>query len=258
MFDRRTALFALVVLTASSGAAPAQPAGFVKEGSQGWVRRQNGSIASRTGAFRIKVVTQGRLVVQASPKLKQVEYQWVQRVPINLGEEAVESIANAAKIKAVEQGEWCLIVTSLPGDESFSELTVTVPETFSVARLETRAGGLRLSRLSGDIQAATGAGNVDIDTISGEVIIRTGGGTVSAGTVKGSLRCLSNGGSIKVQEVAGDTILETAGGEIFLQRGGGYARLSTAGGNIHVGKSARNVFAHTASGSIEVNESGGI
>jgi hypothetical protein len=258
MSDRRSVLFALAGLTALGGPASAQPGGFVREGSQGWVRRQSGSVAARAGASRIKVVTQGRLVVQSSPKARQVEYVWVQRVPLNLGEEALDAIATSAKIKAQEQGEWCVVATSLPGDETFSELTVTVPESFSVARLETRAGGLRLSRLSGDIQAATGAGNVDIDAISGEIVLRTGGGTVNAGAVKGNLRCLSNGGTIRVQEVSGDSILETAGGEIFLNRSGGAARLSTAGGNIMVGRAARNVFAHTAAGSIEVNESGGI
>ncbi len=229
MADRRTVLLALAGLTAFGGTAGAQPGGFVKEGSQGWVRRQNGSIPARTGVSRLKVVTQGRLVVQSSPKSRQVEYIWVQRVPINLGEEALEALAAGSKIKALEQGDWCVVATSLPGDESFSELTVTVPESFTVARLETRAGGLKLSRLSGDIQAATGAGNVDVDTLSGEIVIRTGGGTVAAGTINGSLRCLSNGGTIRVQEVSGDTILETAGGEIFLQRSGGSARLSTAG-----------------------------
>lgn len=255
---RRTVLFALAGLSALGGAAQGQPAGFVREGSQGWVRRQDGRIPARSGLSRLKVVTQGRLVVQSSPKTRHVEYIWVQRVPRNYGEDVLESLAAASRIKALEQGDWCIVATTLPGDETFSELTVTVPEWFSVARLETRAGGLKLSRLSGDIHAATGAGNVEIDSAAGEVVVRTGGGTVNAGSVKGNFRCLSNGGTIRVQEVAGEATLETAGGEIIVQRVGGAARLSTAGGNIQVIRAGRNVFAHTAAGSIEVGDSGGI
>jgi DUF4097 and DUF4098 domain-containing protein YvlB len=204
------------------------------------------------------VVTQGRLVVQSSPKARHIEYFWVQRVSANSGQEALEQIASGARLKAFQQGEWCVVTTSFPGDDGFSELTVTVPESVSVARLETRSGGVRLSRLSGDIHAATGAGNVDIDSAAGEVVIRTGGGTVNAGVVKGNLRCLSNGGTIRVQEVSGEVALETAGGEIFVQRVGGSTRLSTAGGNIHVVRAGRNVFAHTGAGSIEVEDAGGI
>lgn len=258
MTVRRSFLLAFAGLSALGGAVQAQPAAFVREGSQGWVRRQNGRIPARSSLARLKVVTQGRLIVQSSPKARQVEYLWVQRVPTNFGEEILESLAMSSRIKALEQGEWCVVATSSPGDDTFSELTVTVPEWFSVARLETRAGGLKLSRLSGDIHAATGAGNVEIDSASGEIVIRTGGGTVNVGSVKGNFRCLSNGGTLRVQDVTGEATLETAGGEIIVQRVGGAARLSTAGGNIQVVRAGRDVFAHTAAGSIEVNDSGGI
>lgn len=258
MVERRSLLFALAGMATLGGSALGQPVGFVREGSQGWVRRQNGSVPSRGGASRLKVVTQGRLVVQSSPKARQVEYVWVQRVSANFGQEEMEAIASGARLKAVEQGEWCVVATSFPSEDSLSELTITVPESFSVARLETRSGGLRLNRLSGDIHAATGAGNVEIESAAGEVVIRTGGGTVTAGTIRGNLRCLSNGGTIRVQEITGEATLETAGGEILVQRVGGSARMSTAGGNIHVVRAARNVFAHTAAGSIEVGDAGGI
>lgn len=257
MNGRRSFLLALAGLSAAGTVGGAQPPGFAREGSQTWVRRQSGSVGTRSSS-RIKVVTQGRLVVQASPRVKQVEYQWVQRVPLNFGVEKAETIASGATLKAVEQGEWFVVATSLAADDSLSELTVTVPETFSVARLETRAGNIKLDRLSGDIHAATGAGNVEVDSASGEVVIRTGGGVVTAGSVKGNLRCLSNGGTIRVQEVSGDATLETAGGEVLVQRVGGPARLSTAGGNIRVGRAAGNVFAHTAAGSIDVSEAGGV
>lgn len=250
-------LLVLACLSLFGEPAAAQPAGFVREGSHAWVRRHQGTVPIRT-ASRLKVVTQGRLVVQSSPKSRVVEYVWIQRVPLSFGVETAESIASGAKLKALEQGEWCIVATALPGDESLSELTVTVPESFSVARLETRSGGLRLNRLSGDIQAATGAGNVDVDALKGDVVVRTGGGVVNAGTVEGTFRCLSSGGTIRVQEVSGETTLETAGGEVFVQRAGGPLRLSTAGGNIRVGRAKASVFAHTAAGSIEVTESGGI
>ncbi len=237
--------------------AAAQPPGFSREDSSSWVRRQQGIVPVR-GASRLKVVTQGRLVVQSSPKTKGVEYLWVHRIPLRSGVETAEAAASGAKLKAVEQGEWCIVATTLTGDESLSELTVTVPESFSVARLETRAGSVKLSRLSGDIHAATGAGNVDLDTARGDVVVRTGGGVVNVGTVHGTFRCLSSGGTIRVQEVSGETTLETAGGEVYVQRAGGPARLSTAGGNIRVGRASGDVFAHTAAGSIEVGEAGGI
>ncbi len=258
MAVRRGFLLAIAGLAAIGEGVQAQPAPFVREGSQGWVRRQDGRLQTRAGLERLKVVTQGRLVVRRSSAARQVEYLWVQRAPVNSGEELVEALAMASRIKALEQGEWCIVATSSPGDEAFSELIVTVPNWFSVARLETRSGGLKLSRLAGDIHAATGAGNVEIDTASGEIVIRTGGGTVDVESVKGNLRCLSNGGTLRVGEVTGEATLETAGGEIFVQRAGGTARLSTAGGNIQVIRAGRDVFAHTGAGSIEVNQAEGI
>ncbi len=257
MKHRGSILLVLAGLSPIGEPAAAQPPGFVREGSQSWVRRQQGTVPVRS-ASRLKVVTQGRLVVQSSPKARGVEYVWVHRVPLSFGVEAAEAVASGSKLKAVEQGEWCIVATALTGDESLSELTVTVPESFSVSRLETRAGSVKLSRLFGDVHAATGAGNVDLDSAKGDVVVRTGGGVVNVGTVQGTFRCLSSGGTIRVQEVSGETTLETAGGEVFVQRAGGAARLSTAGGNIRVGRARSGVFAHTAAGSIEVDEAGGI
>jgi hypothetical protein len=245
----RAAIVALLALpvTASAGQQWRQ------EGAD-WVFVEQG--AGCENPARVKVVAGVRLSAETGqgPSLN---YTWTWRGPAASQAEA-QGRQRAAKVTAVQRGQWCVVTAAAPGGEfPAGEFRVTVPASVTVCRLETRSGNLRVQGIRGEIFAATGGGNVELEQLAGEVTARTGGGRIIAGRVDGSLHCLSGGGNIRVRQVTGEAILESAGGEIYVGAAGGRLRLSTAG-NIRVDQAAADVFAFTRGGLIDIGKAAGM
>lgn len=230
-------------------------------GGQQWRQEGGNWVFVEQGAgcenpARLKVVADVRLSAETGqgPSLN---YAWTWRGPAASQTEA-EGRLQAARITAVQRGEWCVVTAAVPGGEyPAGEFRVTVPASVKECRLETRSGNLRAKGIRGEIFASTGGGNVELEGLGGTVTARTGGGRILAGRVDGSLHCLSGGGNIQVQQVTREAVLESAGGEIYVGEAGGRLRMSTAG-NIRVDQAAADVFAFTRGGLIDIGKAAGM
>lgn len=133
---------------------------------------------------------------------------------------------------------------------------IQVPLRFN-ADIETRAGGIEVERLEGELRAVTAGGDIRTGEVTGPVRAETAGGNIELGNIGQRLEARTAGGCVTVGDVKGDAVLETSGGQIIAGRIEGAARAETAGGDIILRSAGTNVIAQTAGGQIRLGETGG-
>jgi hypothetical protein len=234
------------------GAALAQTP-VTREGAD-WVQTVTGSMAIGVDNS-IHIRTDGTIVVRGQNKDARVSYTLKKRVRARSAIEAASAFRNFGM-------RWhtgsLLELNALARRQHVAELTVLVPVTMRLVVVETRAGNVTASDLSGDLEAGTAGGVIELNRLGGWARVRTGGGEIRIGQVAGGVRCYSGGGNIQVGTVGLESWFETAGGDIGIREAGGTVYASTGGGNIRVGQSGGEVFAHTAGGIIEVQRAAGL
>jgi len=96
------------------------------------------------------------------------------------------------------------------------EFSVTVPEEFDVD-IDTSGGSIRVSDLTGDLNARTSGGSIRVGSVKGEVELNTSGGSIQTEEIYGPLNAHTSGGSIKAtfaEQLTEDATLDTSGGSI--------------------------------------------
>ena len=115
-------------------------------------------------------------------------------------------------------------------DISFS-FVVYVPKKVST-EINTKAGNISLTGLSGTQMAKTGAGNIELQNVSGSQKIYTAAGHITVNQSKGSIKALTNGGHITFENTSGEIRTQTKGGNIIAENIGGIFLAETNAGNI--------------------------
>ncbi len=214
--------------------------------------------------------------LQVSGNASQVSYVVRKRYRSGSEEEARRQF-DQLRISASRAGEMVILEGRLLGhnvNRLTADIMVQVPRMTEMVKVETRAGALALTSISGSVFGNTMAGNVKIDKISGPVKIISGGGNMEATNLSGDVFLQSGGGTVSVDSAngqvtirtgggkvhvgnAGPTTVETGAGSIDVGRCNGDLRASTGGGNLNLGDVSGGVMADTGGGTVRIASAGG-
>jgi DUF4097 and DUF4098 domain-containing protein YvlB len=122
--------------------------------------------------------------------------------------------------------------------------------------VETQGGGVEVTRLEGELRAATAGGDIHTGDVSGPVRVETQGGAIDLGNIGQRVEAHTAGGGIHVGDVRGDATLDTRGGEIVAGMVQGTLRAETAGGDIVSRGASGPVYVETAGGRIDLGQCG--
>ena len=142
-----------------------------------------------------------------------------------------------------------------PGNNLQVKFLITVPRKFDVD-LKTGGGSIKVSELTGKLQAHTSGGSLDFEKIEGPVSGNTSGGSITLAGCKGNADLKTSGGSLYLSDIEGDADARTSGGLIHAEKLTGKSVLKTSGGGIQVSGIKGQIDAHTSGGSITASLSG--
>ena len=129
---------------------------------------------------------------------------------------------------------------------------VTVPRKFDV-ELNTAGGSIKVSELTGKVQAHTSGGSMKFEKIDGPVTAQTSGGSVTVTSAKGNADVKTSGGGLSLSDIEGDVNAHTSGGSIRAEKLTGKSVVKTSGGSIEVADIKGAIDARTSGGSINAN-----
>jgi DUF4097 and DUF4098 domain-containing protein YvlB len=129
---------------------------------------------------------------------------------------------------------------------------VTVPRRFNLD-LNTAGGSIKVSELTGKVQAHTSGGSLRFEKIEGPVSGHTSGGSITVATAKGKVDVKTSGGGLNLSDIKGDVNGQTSGGSIRAEKLTGKSQVRTSGGSIQVADIKGAIDARTSGGSITVN-----
>lgn len=178
------------------------------------------------------------------------------RNPIPADELNAEIANDYDLVISIEDGN--LIATAIPKKRITKwkktlsvSFKIYVPENVST-KLETSAGNIALTGLSGDQDFATSVGNLELNNLSGKVIGKTSGGNITFYNCKNDLDLTTSGGNISAQNSSGTINITTSGGSLYLDNLSGNIKASTSGGNIEGKVIIGDLSARTSGGSISL------
>lgn len=241
---------AALILAASVAAVAQDTAPRVYRSGNEWVEEST-ITASTARVLRIKSDV-GAVKLQGAPEEKIVCV--VRKRVHEMSEQSARREFGRLKASFLESPEGLV----LRGDTSNShrgsiDFDVRVPSQISLVKVETGAGGVNASQMSGKLEAETGAGNVTLDQIGGAVVVTTGGGNIEIGKAGSDVHVETGGGGVRIGSAGGHVIATSGGGGLYI----GAARsmqLETGGGSIHVEKCVGDVSASTGGGNIELQQ----
>jgi DUF4097 and DUF4098 domain-containing protein YvlB len=206
-------------------------------------------------APQLRILSHGNVVLRGS-KGDQISFKFVQRAKAHSEDDAKRLFRGVFVTKVPMITMTTLTIIPSAGDLVSNDLEVNVPRQVLVSVVHTEGGRVEAYDLDGSVQMNASLG-IRCDRIHGNVNGQTSGGEIRVGKVGGWLQFASGGGSIFIDSVGGSAKCETAGGEIVVREAGGPLLLTNASGNIEVDRAASTVEAHTGEGLIEVNQAGG-
>ena len=133
-----------------------------------------------------------------------------------------------------------------------AEFEIRIPKKFNLD-LETLAGPIRISDVSGSAKCMTRAGYIEVNKIGGDLEARTLGGHIDVGEVDGDFLAHTKGGHIHADRVNGSVDAESLGGHIDFGITGGHVHAVSMGGGITIWKANASVDAKSPAGAISVN-----
>ena len=130
---------------------------------------------------------------------------------------------------------------------------INVPRSTTV-KSRSGSGRLRISEVTGPVEAITGSGDVRLNDIQGSVIAVTGSGLLQAEAIPGPFNGRTGSGSVTlVQTAPGDVEVSTGSGDVALTGVNGTLRLRTGSGDVTVqGEQTGSWELQTGSGSIRL------
>ncbi len=173
--------------------------------------------------------------------------------------EAAEELAQQIDVKLLPAGDGLKIAIDRPPvirNASYGvSLDVDLPTRTSLT-LETSDGAVRITNVTGTIDAKTSDGGIEAEGLNGEVKLRTSDGAITCSRIEArTLNLHTSDGSIRLaQATLGDGELQTSDGQVTLDNvQGDSLELRTSDGSIHChGIVAGRVTCHTSDGGIEV------
>jgi Putative adhesin len=126
---------------------------------------------------------------------------------------------------------------------------ITVPRKFDV-NLKTAGGSVKVSELTGKVQAASSGGGLNFTKIEGPLSGHTSGGGITVAGCKGNADLRTSGGGLKLSEIEGDVDARTSGGSVHADKLTGKSVLKSSGGGIEVSEIKGQVEASTSGGGI--------
>jgi DUF4097 and DUF4098 domain-containing protein YvlB len=166
----------------------------------------------------------------------------------------------AYKISAAIRGDAARIEGDWQGGHHHlcsGEFVINVPRDLDLAKLETSGGDVKVTGISGRVEAESGGGKVQLDNIGGAVTAETGGDSIEIGTVNGDLHLETGGGKIYIANAKGKVDASTGGGNIVLVSSAQGATLEAGGGNIDVKQCGGKLKVSTGGGNIELGDISG-
>ena len=117
--------------------------------------------------------------------------------------------------------------------------------------LRSSGGGLRASRLEGEVRMRSSGGGLRVADVKGAVDGESSGGSIQVHRVEGNLKLDTSGGGVEVVEVIGDVEAGSSGGGITVENVAGDVDVSTSGGGVRV------ALLPTARVTVDASSSGG-
>jgi DUF4097 and DUF4098 domain-containing protein YvlB len=128
---------------------------------------------------------------------------------------------------------------------------ISVPREFNLD-LQTAAGSVSSTTISGHVKAKTSGGNLNFADIKGPFDGQTAAGSITLNSATGPVTAKTSGGNLTLGELGGDTMAETSAGSIRIKSAKGRLTARTRGGNIDVGSASGDTEIGTAAGSLRV------
>ena len=135
-----------------------------------------------------------------------------------------------------------------------ADLTVQVPRTTGLVRLQSDSGNETVSGIAGRVEAKTGGGNINLDDIGGAVTASSEGGNVTIGNLNSDLVLKTGGGNIRIDSVKGRIVTTSGGGNIQIGSGDQAMTVETGGGYIEVKKCGGELKAQTGGGNLDLGQ----
>jgi DUF4097 and DUF4098 domain-containing protein YvlB len=126
---------------------------------------------------------------------------------------------------------------------------ITVPRKFAVD-LKTAGGSVKVTELTGKVQARSSGGGLTFTKIEGSLSGHTSGGGITVAGCKGNADLRTSGGGLHLAEIEGDVDARTSGGSVHADKLTGKAVLKSSGGGIEVSELKGQVEASTSGGGI--------
>ncbi|HWF92567.1 MAG TPA: hypothetical protein VN684_09805 [Terriglobales bacterium] len=242
----------------------------VRQENGDWVQEVTGSLAK---ASNLRIKTDMGSVRVTGGSQDAINYTVRNRVH-GSSEETAKREFGSYKINAYVRGDTAWIVADWEGgraDRVNSDFVIAVPQSIAMVKVESGAGGVDISNISGQadaesgggairlqnigrqIDASTGGGNIEINGAGGDVHLETGGGNVHLGTIKGKVVATTGGGNMQLVSSTQDAVIETGGGSIHVQDCGGMLKVTTGGGDIDLGELNNGAVVETGGGSIHLS-----
>lgn len=140
--------------------------------------------------------------------------------------------------------------SQLSGGLQVGDLSAT--GQLAACSFKTAAGNVRLEQ-TGPLRVNTAAGHITASIVTGDADIHTASGTVRIGDVGGTAVVKNSNGDTVIDAVTGDVRIRAANGDICVERAGAAVEAKTSNGNIRLGEVARgSVDIGTAMGDLEI------
>ena len=240
-------LWALFSALTAANLLTAAPQPTLKRDGSNWTLTEQGAL-TLDSAGNLTIKAAGNIRVRGA-SIPQLTYKFTRAIRATSSAGARFQL-DRYPITAARQGTNALVQVAY-GPFSMN-LEINVPKTLQSVYIESPAGDIDVSDLSGALKAVTAGGRINIGHIGGDIDVRAAGGSIVIGTIGGNARVLSGGGSVNATEIRGDAVLETGGNDIMLRKAGGTVSASTAGGAIQILEARGAVVANTFGGPIGV------
>lgn len=132
---------------------------------------------------------------------------------------------------------------------------IQIPRNYNVD-LATAGGGIKVTSLTGKLQARTSGGALHFEQITGPIGAHTSGGSITVAGSKGPVEVNTSGGSMHLSDIQGDVTAKTAGGAIHAENLVGRTVVRTSGGSISATGIQGSIEANTAGGGISAEIAG--
>ena len=174
-------------------------------------------------------------------------------------QEDAEKLAHSVEVRLVGAKNGLAVKIEKPSPLVNKYVSVSLDATVTKKtglELSTHNGAVKVSDITGDLNAITHNGSVELRNVAGSVNTTTHNGKVSAENIDGPAKLITHNGEIKCSQITGSINLASHNGCITCTQIAGNAEIESHNGNIELGfsESARkplDVSVATHNGNID-------